>query len=434
MGANRSDVLSQLREHYASSVVEIFYKADKSINPVLAEMEASAAEDGMGRKYITPIQYGTSTAAGADFTIAQNKALGTTVGSRALYSRWETDPQEIHGFAVWERKALDAAMSKSSKDMFNVMTTEMDSAILNMRNLWAQHSTGDGWGSKGQIVAVTSTYFTVSKSHINKFQTGQDLVVCLGSSGQLAQLKNSGESVRVTGVNPNSCRVYTSIDTTSTAAGRTAWAADDYIFFAADAQDRLSGATSAQILPHGLRGWIPGPSVVDSSAWNGVTRNNQWQLAGHEFDCTGLEPEDAFIGAANHMFLYGTKVNRIYCSPFDWTALVAGKDKSKIVQIAVGKYEMGFEGFTVNCLAGSVPVIPDAYIPQGEFYPGAWDDKKCKPRLIYTGDLVNIDNRDGLDFRASPTSASYIMRLYSFGNIVTPGPGKFCRGHSLSLT
>src|SRR5512136_2776425 len=123
MGANRSDVLSQLREHYATSVVEIFYTANKDINPILAEMDASAAEDGMGRKYITPIQYGTNSAAGADFTIAQAKATGTSIGSRAQYSRWETDPQEIHGFAVWERKALDAAMGKSSGDMFNVMTT-----------------------------------------------------------------------------------------------------------------------------------------------------------------------------------------------------------------------------------------------------------------------------------------------------------------------
>jgi len=434
MGANRSDVLSQLREHYATSIVEIFYKADKSINPVLAEMEASSAADGMGRKYITPIQYGTNSAAGADFTIAQNKALGSSIGSRAQYSRWETDPQEIHGFAVWERKALDAAMGKSSGEMFNVMTTEMDSAILNMRNLWAQHSTGDGWGAKGQIVSATSTYITVSKSYINRFQRGQDLSVCLGASGQLAQLKNSGETIAVTGVNPNSCRVYLASDCTSTANGRTAWATNDYIFFAADCQDRLSGSTTAQILPHGLKGWIAGPSVVDSVAWDGVTRNNQWQLAGHEFDCTGLEPEDAFIGAINNLFMFGTKANVLYCSPFDWTALTAGKDKSKIVQIAVGKYEMGFTGFSVNTLAGAVPVVPDAYIPQGEFNTGAFDDQKVKPKLIYTGDLVNIDNRDGLDFRASTTSASYIMRLYSFGNIVTPGPGKFLRGYALSLS
>lgn len=433
MGANRSDVLTQLREHYANSVVEIFYTANKDINPILAGMDASAAEDGMGSKYITQIQYGTNSAAGADFTIALAKAESTTIGSRAQYSRWETTPQEVNGFAKWERKAMDAAIGKSSGDMFNVMTTEMDSAILNMRNLWAKHSVGDGWGAQGQIVSVASTYITVSKSYINRFQRGQDLVVCLGSGGQLGALKNSGESIQVTGTNPNTCRVYLDADPTST-SGRTAWAADDYIFFEADAQDRNGQPTTAQILPHGLKGWVPGPSVVDSSTWDGVTRNNQWQLAGLEFDCTGLEPEDAFIGALNQQFTFGTKASALYCSPYDYTALTAGKDKSKIVQISVGKWEMGFQGFAVNCLAGSVPVVPDAFLPQGEFYSGAFNDKKVAPKLIYTGDLVNIDNKDGLDFRASASSAAYVMRLYSFGNIVTPGPGRFQRGHSLSLS
>jgi len=188
------------------------------------------------------------------------------------------------------------------------------------------------------------------------------------------------------------------------------------------------------ILPHGLRAWVAGPSVVDATAFDGVTRNNIWQLAGHEYDCTGLEQEEAFIGACNQLFQFNSKADVVFCSPYDWTALVAGKDKAKLMQISIGKYEMGFTAWAVNCLAGTVPVVPDMYIPQGTFYAGPFSDKKVKPRLIYTGDLVNIDNRDGLDFRASSSAASYEMRLYSFGNIVTPGPGRFIRGHTLTIS
>jgi hypothetical protein len=53
---------------------------------------------------------------------------------------------------------------------------------------------------------------------------------------------------------------------------------------------------------------------------------------------------------------------------------------------------------------------------------------------VYVGDLVQIDNKDGLDFRLVAGTAAYQMQLYSRGNIAFPAPGKFIRGFGLSIT
>lgn len=429
-GTTLTNILPALHEHFTGkNIVDIFYASNKTINPLLAAMEAKAdTGEGGGRKLITPIIYGTGTSVGATFATVLAKAQSATVGASALYERWETDAMELNGVARWSRQAMDAALSKSQAETFKVVTREMDTKILALRNLWSTYCVGDGTGALAPILTVASTYITVDPSYINRFMPGQDLV-CSSTSTVTSALLNSGTSIIVTGTDPNTGKVYLGSDPTTS----TTWAAGDWVFNAADRP--TAALTTNYILPHGMKQWLPGATVVDSSEFDGVTRDGKSELAGITYDCSSLEPESAFINALSLLFTQGgTKASALFCSAKDYAAFAAAKDKSKIVQIALGKYEMGFEGITVHSLAGNVPVIPDAKIPAGEFYAGPWDEEDLAPKLVYVGNLVNIDNKDGLEFRASSSSTDYEMRLYSRGNIIVPGPGKYVRGYGLSVS
>jgi len=436
-GADLTAVKAALHEHFTGkTLVDIFFKGDKAICPIMASMEVAAdTGEGFGRKLITPIVYGTGESIGADLTKVQAKAAGSSIGASALYTRWEQDPVTVSATAQWARDAMDAAIGKSSGETFKVMSTEMEAKILGTRNRWAFHAVGDGTGALGTILAVGANYIQVGTDVINRFRRGMDIsAVATPGTGscRVAAGGSAQEHLGVLGTDPNTGYVYVDADPRSTGSSRSAWVATDLVF---NYMDRAAGSLT-YVLPTGLKGWLPGPTVVDSSAFNGVTRDGIHELAGLTYDCAGLDPELAFQRALGVLFTQGgIKADALYCSAYDYEAFVAGKDRSKIVQVVLGgKYQIGFDGMYVSSLAGNVPVIPDAFLPAGEFYAGPWNDTKVKPRLVYVGDLVQIDNKDGLDFRLVAGSAAYQMQLYSRGNIAFPAPGRFVRGYGLTIS
>jgi hypothetical protein len=442
-GADLTATRDALHEHFTNNTItDIFFTADKNVAPIMAMLGVEEdSGEGFGRKLITPIVFGTGESVGADLTKVQAKAASATVGASALYGRWEQDPVTVSGTAQWAREAMDAAIGKSSGETFKVMASEMEAKMLAMRNRWAYHAVGDGTGKLGIITAcgaggtAATNWIQVGTDYINRFHRGMDITVA-ATPGTGACRVDTGGSVQshlgVLGTDPNTGYVYLDGNPVDASSSRSAWATTDYVF---NYNDRSAGSLT-YVLPQGLKAWLPGPTVVDGSAFNGITRNGISELAGLTCDCSSLEPEDAFLKTLKMLFTQaGVKASALFCSANDYTAFISGKDKSKIVQIALGgKYQLGFEGMTVQSLAGNVPVVPDAMLPDGEFYAGPWDDSKLKPRLTYTGDLVQIDNKDGLDFRLVAGSAAYQMQLYSRGNIAWPAPGKFIRGYGLTVS
>lgn len=439
MGADMTAVKAALREHYNNkTIVDIVYTSTKDVNPGLAAMEAIAdTGEGMGRLLITQIVYGTGTSVGQNFANVLAKAQGSSVGSSGLYGRWETLPATIEGVARWDRATMDAAMGRSSGETFKVMTKEMDLKMVAMRRLLATYSFGDGTGSLAQITALDSSSITVAIDVVNRFQRGHDIVTSTTTTGAIKNPNTTTPlpNLGVTGVDYSAGKVYLDADPTSTAGGRTAWAVNDYVFLFNDRPLTALSDYTKYVLPYGLKSWLPGPSVTDSTTWNGQTRNGITELAGLTCDCSSLEPEDGFLKALTLLFnTSGVKASALFCNPYDYMYFISQKDKSKSVQINVGKYELGFDAFNVKSLAGDVPVVPDAFCPAGEFYAGPWNDNELAPRLVYVGDLVQIDNKDGMDFIRSASATAYEMRLYSRLNIVMPAPGRFVRGFGLSVS
>ena len=229
--------------------------------------------------------------------------------------------------------------------------------------------------------------------------------------------------------------VYTSTDPTDTGAGRTAQAIGDYVFNYNDHPNAGLAAYANYVQPWGTAAWLPGASVTDATAFNGITRDGKSKLAGLTYACGTLDPENAFLNALGLLFTTtGTKADMLICNPADYNAWSAQKDKALNVAINLGKYNLGFDGITIKSLAGNVPVVPDAMCPKGEFIAGPFKSKDWAPRLVYVGQLVQIDDKDGQMFTRSASATAYQMRMYFRGNIVFPAPGRFVRGTGLTIT
>jgi hypothetical protein len=433
MGATFATILPALHEHtLGKNVINTFFKSSKDINPLLASMEDMAdTGEGMGRKLIVPFVYGTGTSVGQNITKVTAKANGATAGSAALYGRWECNAVELDAAAQWDRGAVDAAFGRSAGEAFKLVSTEIDTKIAAMRKLLAMYSFGDGTGALGTIVTLNASpaWITVGADEINRFEEGQDLVVATTTTGAK---RNSGTTIAVTGTDPDTNKIFLA----STPLASTAWDVGDQVFLDNDAATGAGALSNyaAHLLPWGMRAWTPGAGVTDATTFNGVTRDGKWQLAGHTYNCAGIEPEGAFIKALGRLFQFGgVKADMLLCNPMDYDGFIADKDKSKIVQISVGKYELGFDGFKVNSLAGNIPVVPDAFCPSGTFYAGSFNDAEFCPRLVYVGDLVQMDDKDGQEFRLVAGTRQYRAGMYFRGNIVLPAAGHFVRGYGLSV-
>lgn len=415
MPATLATVLPLLREHYHENITDIFFTADKVTTPVLADMESKAMDDGLGRGYVVPVEYGTGSSASPTFSVAQGKAQGATTGNSALRDRWIVQAATIDAVCNWTRDSMLAAQGKGATELFDVMQREMDSKISLVKKRLAHAAVERGYGRIGVITAITSTTITLDTSVINRVDVGDDL--------RAADAEASGAfrtgTIAITAIDPDTGVL------TMASNPDTNWDVGDFVF-----HEGYREATAASyLLPVGLAGWIP--ETAPSGAFMNITRTGIPNLCGHRVDATGLDHAYAFIRAVNRLHKFGSKASVIKCSDEDYTVLCADKDATKTVEISLGKYGIGFDGVTVSTLAGRIPVVPDAMIPQGVAWCGPFDDKKFAPFLAHNDDLVNVDDIDGNEITRGATTTDLEMRLYFRGAIACPAPGKFAVIHTL---
>ena len=141
---------------------------------------------------------------------------------------------------------------------------------------------------------------------------------------------------------------------------------------------------------------------------------------------SGLDHAGIFINATQKAHQYGTHFDAIYTSVQDYGILVRNKDAVKTIEIKVGEYNIGFEGVMImGGPKGSVKIVPDATIEQGNAYGGPWNDKRFRPMLKHDAELINTDNYDGLEYLRDSTGTSYTQRLFTRGAFILSAPGKF---------
>lgn len=413
-GTSFTNLYPLLREHYHDSIEELFFTSDKDTTPFLANLETRSMEDGFGRAYIVPVEYGTGSSFSADFATAQAKSQGSTVGSAALRDRWSVSAVGLEGTCQWDRNALLAASKGGEEKLIDAIDREMRAKVSGMKKRLAQYVWGDGWGAIGTISATSTTTITMSTSVVNRLDVGDDLVASSANAGTAAW-RNTASAI-VTGINYD-----TGVVTLGTNPATLSWAVSDYVF---QKGDHENSTNSNALVLWGMGAWVP--TSAPSGTFCGITRTGIPQLCGIRYAVSGEDHASALIGAANKLFKFGqSKASLGYVSPEDYAILCKDKESTKTVQIQLGKYNIGFDGVTVETVAGRVPIVPDPMLPQGTAYMGPFDDKRYAPFLAHNGDLVNIDDMAGFQLIPLASSTAYEMRLFFRGNMICPAPGKF---------
>jgi hypothetical protein len=404
-------VLTQIKEHYANDIYKILFEDGKTTSPVLAMCEAKAIKDGFGRKFVTRVVTHEGSAVAANATIADTIVNDGSAGGRPGRERWETSAVSMDSPFAFDRDEVDAIEGKSADEQFDVR----------IRNILAEQLSGKGWGCLAVTTAQSATGFTVNPAYINRFPVGARLVASVSEDTDV--LLNSAAQLIVTAVNPATGVVTTSANPV------TSWANNAvlYIFRAGmRVSTDPSAAESAKMCITGLEGWIN----PDSTTFMGVTRTGNPNLTGFAVDCTGMTTSEGLIAGADRMFSFGRPAKIILCSGTSWKLIQQDYDATKVVQVSLGDYKIGFSGYKLATVFGDAVVVPDPFIAPGTAYVGPFDDKKWGPKLYHTGSkLVNLDDLDGNQFQRSATAGArtYKGQFYFRGNLVLPAPGMYAK-------
>lgn len=419
-GGTTTNLAFALKENYAKRAPEIIIGSKAQNSPLLAKLERKKTQyDPTGRKFIAPLVYGTGESVGPDFPTAQTKALSATTGSAIVGTRWEVPATVINGVAAWDRMVIDSIQGDHA--LFDLAEKEMDMKIQAMRGEIVRHIPGDGWGSLGRILAITSSSITVAKYLVPKFRVGMDIVAAatLGSGALL-----SSTALTVVGGNPDTGVITLSGD--PTALSWTAAAGGSYLFRAGGRQN--TGSPTQQYF-YGLKAWLN--TGIPGDTFCNVVRNG-WELAGLSYNCASIAPKTALIKMAARSMQYGNTPKTAFISATDYAVLADSLDTAaKTVKVEAKEFGLSWNALSLNTPTGELEIIGDPFIDDGDCFMGDFEDPDAI-YLAYANDLVNIDDVDGNVFLRSATAASYECRLYSVLQLIVAAPGRFMRGYSFN--
>ena len=420
MGATLTNQFALYREHYKENIAEIFFSSKKLTSPILAAMESKSEDDGMGRGFIIPTIHRLTGAVGSTLSRAQTKARSSETGNTFGSERWVVQAVKMHGVATFHHDSILAAKGDSDK-LFDVIKKSMDSATAQIRKRMAHYVSGAGWGKVATVLALSTTTVTVDPALCNRLQEGDYLVACQSESGAVIKAIGGDNETMITAINRQTGVLTVDQDPT---AG-TPWVVGDTIFRAGDRED--SASPTRQVIC-GLDGWFG----TDTTLF-GVTRTSAADLTAHQIDGAGKDHATASVEALRTLYSYDSYGSAQYVSPVDYETISLDKDAVKVVSMDVGKYKMGFEGLMASWSGYSIPILTDAMVDPGKSYVGPFDDSDVAPYFVHNDDLINVTDVDGLTIRAVDGTENFEARLFSRGNIVCPGPGKFARISSFGL-
>ena len=209
-------VFSQVMEHQNKEIVDIW---TQSIDPFLAAFEAQSSNDGLGRAFITRVEYDTGVSANAQFALAQDIAQGTDLGASALRGRWSTNAAKVEAIAMWDRDSMLAAVGDGPGEVVDIVSRERKAKIAYVRHLLSIFAAERGWGRISTISTISAgnLYFTVPLSEVSRFRIGMRIVAGqYEATGPLRGADGTGDNVVwgnpwiVSGIIPQSGTVYVS--------------------------------------------------------------------------------------------------------------------------------------------------------------------------------------------------------------------------------
>lgn len=370
-------------------------------NPFLALVPKM--EDLGGKNFSWAIRNAVSSTRSATF------ATGQTSGGASVYKNFVAGHYNDFAFAYITGDAIESAKGNENT-LIDVLTGEIDGAILSATRSLAISLFKNGGGARGQISAssntATATITLANVFDITNFEVGMTLQTSTadGTSGavkagtvQIQALDRDAGTITCTG---------------NWTAGIATAAASDYIFMAGD-----FGA----MLP-GLSGYLPASAPQAGDSFFTVDRSvDPVRLAGLRYNGNGGPIEETLVKTAARLVREGSRPSHVFLNPEDYANLVnalAGKviyDRAK----AVDQPEIDFEAVKISGPKGPIKCIADVNCPKGYGYMLQMDTWQ----LMSIGKAPKIFDLDSLQMIRQATADTYEVRVGYRATLRCDAPG-----------
>lgn len=294
-------------------------------------------------------------AANASFT----DTTAFTNSTASSFKRWSVPWRSGYTRALVSGQSLDATRNDSVA-FAKALVTETEGAYDELAQQIGAALWSNGGGAIGQISAtsdVTTTTITLANplQGIN-FRVGQVI--------KSAATDGTSGSVRANSVTLTKVNILTGELTASAAWSTiTGCAALDYLFMDGDFGAAWQGIP-AWIVPAANRGSL-------ATTFNGVDRSvDPIRLAGAYFEGKGAPKKESLIQAGMILQLLGAKPSHVILHPLDFADI--SKDLTTNVTIttetAFKNPQIGFGALNYVAPFGSVKIMTDPFVPQGQGY------------------------------------------------------------------
>lgn len=387
-GSTITDAYGLLKEYYSSreNVANMIFKN----RPLWALMPKRP--DFSGKTFPVPIITASSQGGSAIFSNAQTN-------QSPLVAR----EFQLPAFSYYQLATVSNALRQASRNdagaFVNEIKVEIDSAMMQCSNTFAQLQYGKGTGVLSTVGAITGGVITLaSPSDAFYFQTNQvlDAVTTAGAVrpaiGYVVSLDSSLGTVTVSA-------------TQGGAAGNPgSWAATDQLV-----QDG-----NYNVVPTGLAGWLPStnrPVSGGSQAQNvlyGVDRSIDVQkLAGTFYDGSNETLEETIIDGLSEVWKYGGNPDVVMMNPVNFRSLQKAEQSRRYIKVEAEEANISFNALEFMGDNGPVAAMSDPYCPAGLAYAlqldtwfvASYDDA---PTILTYEDGITafrVNNADSLEAR-----------------------------------
>lgn len=423
-----SDALNMLVEHVHDDIVQVLFEDSPVNSPVFAMADQKKMDDGMGTGYKIRLETAPSAAVGYDADIVDEINEDGGSGSRPGWHSCTAQSVTVDAPFYFTRDEL-LAVEGNSAEAFDIMRRSVDSAIIGIRNRLCIQVNEKGWGTIGQISAISSSTVTLPSYLVNRLNVGDRLVASVSEDTDVLLGTPAGDTLTVTAIDEDT-GVVTLDDNPE-----TVWANSSslWVFHAATrlATDPAATASNKKSIV-GLPAW------VDTAAIFGLTRSGNPDLCGQTVSGSSLSTMDALLKAAERQFSRGRSATHAVVSARSFRLLQQDTNAVKTVTVQLGKYSIGFPKIDLMTAAGPVEVVADPFMPAGTGYLGPFGVKKYAPFFAYStkGGLVSIDDIDDNKIVRTNVSGQRAFKgtVYFRGQFIVPAPGMYCKLTSMATS
>ena len=362
-----ASMLFATKNYYTPTRVETLTQKDFPLVAMLRKRTDLTSALPGGRAFVNVMIAGNGASGSTDFATAQNNSAFPPLAGFQLFSAKD-----------YANPTIDAATIEATGDnkgaFFGVLKEAINAGLRESAQSQALNVIGDGTGVRGTVSAITgSTAVTLSDVAQNvNFQAATNgvggTVLQFGyvSSG-VWQLRNSGQQVMVTGLDPT-----TGIITVTVPSGS---AVGDILVRAGDLPagtpwNNGLGTTGGGRFA-GLAGWCPlrKPQPGMNDSFGGFDRSaNPYKFAGGRFSAVGKSATDGINLSLSAVRSQGGHPNILLVNEFTWGLIESDLEGRRSFdatpeKVASASGSIGFDSLRIRTPKGALNIVADNTMP-----------------------------------------------------------------------